>query len=105
MLVLVKFDSTARTTFSHCNSMGKCCGLQGQGTIKSVFRSSPGWCAIVLGKLPVPGRAADWIIVGHGPTVLVIGAGGVVWTFTLSLLFPSLRKTALYRLKYCLKGP
>ena len=30
---------------------------------------------MVLGKLPVPGRPT-WIIVGQGPTALVVGAGG-----------------------------
>ena len=37
-----------------------------------------------------------------------VGAGGVVWTFLLSILFPlspSLWETARYRLKYCLKEP
>ena len=45
-----------------------------------------GWSggAIVLGKLPVPGRPTIWITVGQGPTVLAIGAGGLVWTFLLS---------------------
>ena len=45
-----------------------------------------GWSggAIVLGKLPVPGRPTIWITVGQGPTVLAVGAGGVVWTFLLS---------------------
>ena len=31
---------------------------------------------MVLGKFPVPGRPTIWIIVGQGPTVLVVGAGG-----------------------------
>ena len=44
-----------------------------------------GWSggAMVLGKLPVPGRPTIWITVGQGPTVLAVGAGGVVWTFLL----------------------
>ena len=54
-----------------------------------------GWSggAMVLGKLPVPGRPTIWITVGQGPTALEVGAGGggVVWTFLfssiLSLLF------------------
>ena len=63
-----------------------------------------------LGELPVPGRPTIWITVGQGPTALVVGTGGVVWTFLfLSILFsslsPSLWETARYRLKYCLKGP
>ena len=42
-----------------------------------------GWSggAMVLGKLPVPGRPTIWITVGQGPTALAVGAGGVVWTF------------------------
>ena len=37
--------------------------------------------AMVLGKLPVPGRPTIWITVGQGPTALAVGAGGVVWPF------------------------
>ena len=45
-----------------------------------------GWSggALVLGKLPVPGRPTIWITVGQGPTALAVGAMGVVWTFLLS---------------------
>ena len=50
--------------------------------------------AMVLGELPVSGRSTIWITEGQGPTVLAVGAGGVVWTFLLSsilsLLFLSL---------------
>ena len=65
---------------------------------------------MVLGKLPVPGRPTIWIIVGQGPTTLAVGAvGGCLDIFSLvyhfSFLTPSLRGTARYRLKYCLKGP
>ena len=37
-----------------------------------------GWSggAMVLGKLPVPGRPTLWITVGQGLTALVVGAGG-----------------------------
>ena len=37
-----------------------------------------GWSgsAMVLGKLPVPGRPIIWITVGQEPTALVVGAGG-----------------------------
>ena len=46
---------------------------------------------MVLGELPMPGRPAVWMIVGQGPIVLAVGAGGVVWTFLLctilSLIF------------------
>ena len=65
---------------------------------------------MVLGKLPVPGRPTIWITVGQGPTALAVGAGGgCLDIFTLIYPFfplsPSLRETARYRLKYCLKGP
>ena len=65
---------------------------------------------MVLGKLPVPGRPTIWMIVGQGPTVLAVGAGGgCLDIFTLvypfSPLSPFLWETARYRLKYCLKGP
>ena len=71
-----------------------------------------GWSggAMVLGKLPVPGRLTIWILVGQGPTALAVGAGGgcldnfsLVYHF--SFLTPSLWETAGYGLKYCLKGP
>ena len=51
------------------------------------------------------------IKVGQGPTALTVGAGGVLFEhFLLSSILsfplsPSLRETARYRLKYCLKGP
>ena len=35
--------------------------------------------AMVLGKLPVPGRPTIWITVGQGPTALAVGAGGGVF--------------------------
>ena len=71
-----------------------------------------GWSggAMVLGKLPVPGRPTIWITVGLRPIALAVGAGGgCLDIFTLiypfSPLSPSLWETARYRLKYCLKGP
>ena len=51
-----------------------------------------GWLggAMVLGKLPVPGRPTIWMIVGQGPIALAVGAVGVAWTFLLSsILFCS----------------
>ena len=39
---------------------------------------------MVLSKLPVPGRPTIWMIVGQGPIMLAVGAGGVSWTFFLS---------------------
>ena len=75
-------------------------------------RGRRGWSggAMLLGKLPVPGRPTIWITVGQGPTALAVGAGGgCLDIFTLiypfSPLSPSLLETARYRLKYCLKGP
>ena len=74
--------------------------------------SLSGWSggAMVLGKLPVPGRPTIWMIVGQGPIALAVGAGwGCLNIFTLLYLFsplsPSLWEAARYRLKYCLKGP
>ena len=71
-----------------------------------------GWSggAMVLGKLPVPGRPTIWMIVGQGPIALAVGVGGgCLDIFTLIYPFsppsPSLWETARYRLKYCLKGP
>ena len=64
---------------------------------------------MVLGKLPGPGRPTIWMTVGQGPSALAVGAGGgCLDIFTLYLFSPisiSLRETARYRLKYCLKGP
>ena len=64
---------------------------------------------MVPGKFPVPGRPTIWITVGQGPTALAVGASGgcldiltLIYPFTS--LFPSLWKTARYRLKCCLKG-
>ena len=68
-----------------------------------------GWSggAMALGKLPrkLPGRPTIWMIVGQGPTALVVGVeGGCLDFFTLiypfSPLSPSLWETAQYRLKY-----
>ena len=43
-----------------------------------IFLVNRGWSggAMVLGKLPVPGRPTIWITVGQGPTALAVGAGG-----------------------------
>ena len=55
------------------------------------------------------GVLLTWLTVGQGPIVLSVGAsGGCLDIFSLiyhfSFLSPSLRETARYRLKYCLKG-
>ena len=94
------------------------CGL---GVVWTFFLSSIfspfflpvwGWSggAMVLGKLPVPGRPTVWMTVGQGPIALAVGAGGgCLDIFTLIYPFsppsPSVWETARYRLKYCLKGP
>ena len=56
------------------------------GKTNRAFHLLGGWSggAMVLGKLPVPGRPSIWITVGQGPTALAVGAGGFVWTFLLS---------------------
>ena len=52
---------------------------------------------MALSKLPVPGRPTIWMIVGQGPFVFAVGAGGgVVSTFLLSSM-PSLLFLALSR--------
>ena len=44
---------------------------------RALFR---GWSggAMVLGKLPVPGRPTIWLMVGQGPITLAVGAVEVV---------------------------
>ena len=45
---------------------------------------------MVLSKLPVPGRPTIWVIVGQGPIVLAVGAGGgCLDIFTLLYPFSS----------------
>ena len=80
--------------------------------VRSLILTLKGWSggAMVLGKLPLPGRLLIWIKVGQGPTALAVGADGdclVIFSFAchLSFLSPSLCETARYRLKNCLKGP
>ena len=54
--------------------------------------SKAGWSggAMVLSKLPVPGRPTIWMIVGQGPIALAVGAGGdYLDIFTLFYLFLS----------------
>ena len=65
---------------------------------------------MVLGKLSVPGRPTILITIGQGTTTLAVGAGGgcldILLSSILSFLFlPLFWETAIYRLKYCLKGP
>ena len=53
-------------------------GRQSVRTIIQTLQNNRGWsgCAMVLVKLPVPGRPTIWITVGQGPTELAVGAGG-----------------------------
>ena len=48
-----------------------------------------GWSggAMVLGKLPVPGRPTIWVILGQGPIALAVGAGGGLFGHFFSSLF------------------
>ena len=57
-----------------------------------IFKSMRGWSggAMVLGKLPVPGRPTTLITVGQGPIALSVGAGwGGMDIFTLIYPFSS----------------
>ena len=69
----------------------------------SAFVLILGWLggAMVLGKLPGPGRPTIWITVGAGGDCLDI----FVLIYLFSPLSSSLWETVRYRLKYCLKGP
>ena len=46
--------------------------------VSPIYLHGGGWSggAMVLGKLPVPGRPTIWMIVGQGPIALAVGAGG-----------------------------
>ena len=59
----------------------------------NLFQFVLGWSggAMVLGKLPVPGRPTIWVKVGQGPTTLAVGAvGGCLDIFTFVYPFSSL---------------
>ena len=119
-MVLGKLPVPGRPTYLDCSrARANCaCGGCGWGLFGHFFSHLSfiflprGWSggAMVLGKLPVPGRPTIWITVGQGPTALAVDAGGgCLDIFTLIYPFfplsPSLWETARYRLKYCLKGP
>ena len=55
-----------------------------------------GWSggAMVLGKLPVPGRPTIGITVGQGPTALIVGAGGGCLDI-FTLIYPFLSSFSL----------
>ena len=58
--------------------------------------TSWGWSggAVVLGKLPVPGRPTILITVGQGPIALAVGAGRDGLDL-LALIYPSLLSLGL----------
>ena len=65
-----------------------------QNIFEIILFTARGWSggAMVLGKLPVPGRPTIWITVGQGPTALAVGAGGgclgiftLIYPFSFSL--------------------
>ena len=65
------------------------------------------WCWV---NFQCQGVLLIWIIVGLGPTALVVGAGGgcldiFSLIYHVSFLSPYLWESARYRLKYCLKEP
>ena len=45
-------------------------------SLQRIPSSATGDGAMVLGKLPVPGRPTIWVVVGQGPIALAVGAGG-----------------------------
>ena len=77
-----------RPTNLDCSRARACCACSGCGwgmfghffsRLSFLFSFSlRGWWggAMVLGKLPVPGRSTIWITVGQGPIALAVGAGG-----------------------------
>ena len=84
----------------------------GQLTTPHFFLGRRGWSggAMVLGKLPVPGRPTSLDKSRARAYCSCSSAGGgCLDIFTLiypfSSLSPFLWETARYRLKYCLKGP
>ena len=61
---------------------------------------------MVLGKLPEPGRPTIWIVVGQGPIVLAVGAGGgCLGIFTLLYLFSPLSPSLWFVGSFGFNGP
>ena len=102
---MVNMDTSEHLLYARLQTLFR--GLPIEMFINRVLHNVAGWSggAMVLGKLPVPGRPTIWIAVGQGPTALVVGASGGLFGHFYSPLFHSLWETARYRLKYCLKGP
>ena len=70
------FASERGISVNHSNShVG---AIVGYGSLSLPFSRCVGWSggAMVLGKLPVPGRPTIWITLGQGPTALAVGASG-----------------------------
>ena len=59
------------------------------GCMATEFRLGMGGVAMVLGNLQSRGVLLILIIVGQGPSVLAVYAGGVVWIFSRVLAFIS----------------
>ena len=80
----ISLDKSKARAYCTCSRCGW--GLFGHFTLIYPFSFlSPSLCergssgvAMVLGKLPVPGRPTILITVGQGPIALAVGAGGVV---------------------------
>ena len=65
-------------------------------TLTCVTIAHVGWSggAMVLGKLPVPGRPTFWIIVRQRPIALAVDAGGgCLDIFSLLYPFPSFSRS------------
>ena len=81
------------------------------GKMDQTSYSNWGWWggAMVLGRLPVPGRPTnlDYSRARAYCARSRCGCGLDIFSlvYHFSLLSPSLLETARYRLKYCLKGP
>ena len=92
----VDFQYGASYNLDVCRARALCacsrCGWRLFGHLSFPRGRSGG--AMVLGKLPVPGRPTIWITVGQGPTALVVGAGGgCLDVFTL--IYPFLSSFSL----------
>ena len=91
-----KMEISAEKTKLMTNGIKREIKVKGQklGTVTSFkYLAARGWSggAMVLGKLPVPGRPTILITVGQGPIALAVGAGGGgLDIFTLIYPFPSL---------------
>ena len=71
----------------------RCIDIPSFITLALIWSRSGG--AMVLGKLPVPGRPTIWITVGQGPTALVVGAGGGCLDI-FTLIYPFLSSFSLF---------